>query len=146
MNIKNLIIAAFALSAVLFAVPASASAASTPCVDRVFDKGDSGTCVKYIQTLNNVYAPQYANKLSVDGAFGSLTQKSIKKVQSSFGLKSDGIVGNNTWRLLCTYQAGWTDENGINHMYIPSNWPLSTAKAAGCAKYWKGSIVDGVRY
>ena len=127
----------------------SAHAASAACVDNLYRQGNSGTCVKYIQTLNNAYArisSYHANNLSTDGVFGSLTNKSIRKLQSSFQMTSDGIVGNKTWGLLCTTQAGWIDEYGRSHMYVPSGWPLSTAKAAGCSKYWQGGIVNGVQY
>lgn len=147
MNIKKLGIALLlSIGVLVSANTGSAGATSVTCVYRVFDKGDSGTCVKYIQTLNNVYAPSYANKLTVDGKFGTLTQKSIRKLESNWLLGADGVVRSDTWQLLCTTRAGYIDSQGINHMDIPSNWPLSTAKAAGCSRYWHNTIVAGVRY
>lgn len=145
-NIKFLSLLGLSLAIATIISLGSTSSASAACVDNVYRKGSSGTCVRYIQTLNNAYAPSYANKLTVDGGFGTRTNSSIRLLQSNFGLKSDGIVGYKTWHLLCTSQAGWTDGNGIKNMYVPTGWPLSTAKNAGCSKYWRGSIVAGVRY
>lgn len=144
-GLKILATVTLVLGYTLVANLGSASAMSVRCVDKVYNKGDSGTCVKYLQTLNNYYAPSFANKLSVDGVFGTNTDKSIRKLQSKWGLKSDGNVGSKTWNLLCITQMGWFDENGKNHMAVVG-WPLSTAKAAGCSKYWHGLIVDGVQY
>ena len=144
-GLKLLATVALVLSYTMVANLGSASAMGVRCTDKVYNKGDSGTCVKYIQTLNNVFTPLYANKLSVDGVFGTNTDKSIRKLQSKWGIKSDGNVSNSTWNLLCINKAGWYDASGKNHMSV-TNWPLSTAKAAGCAKYWSGLIVDGVQY
>ena len=144
-GIKLLATVALVLSYTMVVNLGSASATAVRCTDKVYNKGDSGACVKYIQTLNNVFAPSFANRLSVDGVFGTNTDKSIRRLQSNWGLKSDGNVGNNTWNLLCINKAGWYDANGKNHMSV-TNWPLSTAKSAGCSKYWRGMIVDGVQY
>lgn len=121
----------------------SGQAAGAACVDYNYRYGSRGTCVKYLQTLANQYG---STSLRADGIFGVQTDSAIRKTQSSWGLVSDGIVGYRTWGLLCTVQAGWIDEYGRSHMLVPDNWPLSTAKAAGCSKYWKGAIVAGVQY
>lgn len=134
------------LAAGFFVNLATADAASAACVDNLYRKGSSGTCVRYIQRLNNVDAPTYTNKVNVDGAFGSLTDRAIRRYQSSWSLGSDGIVGSKTWNRLCTVNAGWTDEYGRRVMWVSSTWPLAEAKAAGCAKFWKGLVVTGVQY
>ena len=58
--------------------------------------GSQGSDVKELQKLlnNNGY------KLSVDGIFGSQTQKAVRDYQQKNKLAVDGIVGNNTWGAL----------------------------------------------
>lgn len=146
-KLKFLSVASFAIGLAALVNFGNANAAGAACVDYMYRQGSVSTCVRYIQTLNNVYANMgYANTLSVDAVFGWRTDASIRKLQDKFALQPDGIVGPKTWGLLCTVQAGWTDEYGRNHMYVPPGWPLETAKAAGCSKYWKGAIVNGVQY
>jgi putative chitinase len=55
------------------------------CLHRILSKGED---VKTLQTKLG---------LTVDGAFGSVTEKKVKEWQSANGLTADGIVGNRTW-------------------------------------------------
>lgn len=41
---------------------------------------------------------QYAVGVSIDGKFGKGTEAAVKKFQTENGLKSDGIVGHDTWK------------------------------------------------
>lgn len=43
---------------------------------------------------------QYGNNLTVDGIFGSNTERAVRTFQQNNGLSVDGIVGQNTWRTL----------------------------------------------
>lgn len=145
-SLKFLSLAGLTLGlAVLFNL-GNANAASAACVDNLYRKGSSGTCVRYMQTLNNAYAPTYVKAVSTDGIFGWRTDSSVRSLQSFFGLQADGIVGPKTWKVLCTTQAGWRDSSGRSHMAIPAGWPLATAKSAGCSKHWAGTYVAGVLY
>ena len=59
-------------------------------------QGDSGQAVHGVQRQLNKHA--YA--LTVDGAFGPLTESAVRDFQRQNGLLDDGIVGQNTWRTL----------------------------------------------
>lgn len=67
-------------------------------VDRkTIRRGDQGALVSELQTLLN----KYGYGLTVDGKFGQKTENALKLYQSSVGLKSDGICGDDTWRSFC---------------------------------------------
>ena len=59
--------------------------------------------VKYLQSRLNQATRQGKSgttKIAVDGMFGSKTTTRVKQFQLDFGLRADGIVGNNTWVVL----------------------------------------------
>lgn len=58
---------------------------------KTIKKGDKGSEVKQLQRVLH---------LEEDGIFGSVTEEAVKAFQKDKGLKVDGIVGVNTWRLL----------------------------------------------
>jgi len=62
-------------------------------------KGSYGTRVRTIQEQINAISNVYPliPKLTVDGIFGPLTEKSVKTFQQIFGLIPDGVVGLQTW-------------------------------------------------
>lgn len=83
--------------AVVFAL----SIASIALVERVdaasYKKGSTGSVVSQIQTtLKN----QGFYSGSVDGVFGSATEKAVKSFQSSYGLTVDGKVGTATLKAM----------------------------------------------
>ena len=55
--------------------------------------GDHGEAVKAVQTL-------VPGGLTVDGAFGPLTETAVHDYQSMFAPPSDGVVGPRTWHAL----------------------------------------------
>ena len=62
-------------------------------------KGDKGDAVKYLQTL--LIARGYdLGKWGADGDFGNQTEKAVKRFQRDWNLKQDGVVGNDTWKML----------------------------------------------
>lgn len=100
------------------------------CYDYSWGRGNSGTCVKYIQQLVNY---QYGH-LSTDGSFGPLTQSGVKTVQGNYGLTRDGIVGPHTWHVLCNPR----------YSLAPGDTTVAFAKlatAAGCKTYTSGTTV-----
>lgn len=60
-------------------------------------KGSKGALVKLWQNYLNKTYPLYAGKLKVDGHFGDDTEAKTKEWQSRSNLKSDGVVGPNSW-------------------------------------------------
>ena len=70
-----------------------------PEVKPTLRKGDKGPYVTLLQTqlLNRGYKlPKYG----ADGSFGNETQAAVKQFQKDWGLKEDGIVGEETWKFL----------------------------------------------
>jgi len=57
----------------------------------------SGAAVRALQTELNAKA---RISLAVDGQFGPATDTAVRNFQSGHGLTVDGIVGQNTWRML----------------------------------------------
>lgn len=75
----------------VFAISTSAASYST------VKKGSKGEDVKTLQTMLNTVDNA---ELSVDGIFGSGTQKAVKKFQKANDLSADGICGPKTWAVL----------------------------------------------
>lgn len=75
----------------IFAVNVSAKSYST------VKKGSKGEDVKTLQTMLNKVDDA---GLTVDGIFGSGTQKAVKNFQKANNLTVDGIVGSKTWAAL----------------------------------------------
>ncbi len=67
---------------------------STPYPGYSISVGDSGDDVRFIQSYVN--ATRTLN-ITVDGVFGDTTKQAIIEFQTQYGLKVDGIVGNDTW-------------------------------------------------
>lgn len=59
-------------------------------------RGSNNNFVFLLQFILN----QFGYNLSVDGIFGSNTEKAVRDFQQNNNLSVDGIVGNNTWRTL----------------------------------------------
>lgn len=64
-------------------------------------KGDSGPDVVYLQTL----LCDVGETLTVDGKFGTKTEKAVMDFQRLYGLTVDGVVGPATWDALETATA-----------------------------------------
>ena len=59
-------------------------------------KGDTGKSVTYLQTL----LCSVGDPITVEGKFGSETEKAVKDFQKQYGLTVDGVVGPKTWAAL----------------------------------------------
>ena len=59
-------------------------------------KGDTGTLVKDLQVLLNLWMSK-SEPLLVDGIFGEVTESRLKRYQELQGLTVDGIAGDQTW-------------------------------------------------
>ena len=75
----------------------------------VIKKGSRGEDVSYCQALLN----EHGINTSIDGVFGSGTEKSVKQFQSDNGLTADGIVGKSTWASLESKSETSVEESGF---------------------------------
>lgn len=105
---------------------AAPAAAAGQCVDYQYSAGGDGGCVANIQTLLNAFqinGPSGYTQLAVDGEFGAQTQSAVVAFQTYWGLQADGVVGAETWNILCGPQMGPG----------PIAWyPYDAARASGC--------------
>ena len=73
----------------------------------VVRRGANGHPVRTLQHLLRAHGQQ----VSVDGAFGPLTEAAVKAVQTASGLTADGVVGPQTWpRLIVQVRQGDSGE------------------------------------
>lgn len=59
-----------------------------------------GVDVKFAQKQLQVFVPEAAYGVTVDGDFGDKTEAAVKAFQRKCGLTADGVVGAETWRRL----------------------------------------------
>ena len=133
MKLKNRLAATLAgiglAASVGLATAPTASAGA--CVDSMWRIGSRGGCVTAIQHLTNFH---YSPKLATDGIFGPKTDTAVRTIQSKWTvLRVDGIVGPQTWKLLCGPQMGDAQNPG----WVPSNYPIYWARYAGCPGAWQ---------
>lgn len=89
----------------------------------VLSVGDSGSevrLVQYILEYLSFFFPSIPI-LTIDGYFGSGTENSVKGFQQTFGLDADGIVGEETWRLL--YRTSSEISNGLSAINENQDYP-----------------------
>ena len=123
---------ALTLSAVAIAAASivGSSGAAAPaeaagrCVDYNYSQGGYSSCIGYIQQLLNYKSHVGFAPLVVDNDFGPKTRAAVIMVQRAWGLTQDGIVGPNTWNVICSPFKGPGPLPG---------YPYAAARAAGCA-------------
>ena len=132
MKLKNRLAATLAgiglAASVGLATAPTASAGA--CVDSMWRINSRGECVKAIQALANL---KYNPDVAVDGVFGPKTDAAVRSVQRGWGVKVDGIVGRQTWSVLCSPMAWDTTNPG----YVPPQYPIYWARVAGCPGAWE---------
>ena len=102
--------------------------------------GDTGNPVRNLQYYI-AYVAQYYNTIpsvAIDGVFGKSTEDAVRAVQNTFGLTSDGIVGEATWNALYRAYRGIVDT-------IPVEFVQGSAIPFGGVPLRIGSESDSVR-
>lgn len=66
--------------------------------------GSRGTDVELLQ-LALTRSGYYSD--NIDGVYGPRTQNAVRRIQSGFGLKPDGIVGEKTWSAIHPFLVGY---------------------------------------
>lgn len=66
----------------------------------VIQRGAIGDAVRAVQDQLNYRNLRGTGLLPVHGIFGSRTEAAVHRLQTSWGIVSDGIVGTTTWRYL----------------------------------------------
>lgn len=113
MKIKSLkLFIGIAMVLGLTLLPFSQVNAANGCVVYTYRQGNSGSCVKNIQTIltyntRSGTCGNVSTAVVIDSSFGPKTAAGVKAFQRENCLTADGIVGPNTWRALCT-QAFYT--------------------------------------
>jgi hypothetical protein len=103
----------------------------------------SSTLRRAVMDLQNILNTRNYAGLSVDGYFGTLTDRAVRNWQSKKGLAVDGIVGPNTWTSLCSPNPPSGGGSGV----ITVQRILETAsREVGVVAYpeedWHGRIND----
>jgi peptidoglycan hydrolase-like protein with peptidoglycan-binding domain len=76
-------------------IPSKPTTPTTPTKPRLgkwLRKGSTGDNVRYLQAA--------LGGLQVDGVFGPITEKAVRKFQKQQGIQIDGVVGAQTWSRL----------------------------------------------
>ena len=94
----------------IIAVPAAPATAAYQCSHFVLYKGWQGSCVRNLQTLlhgpDNRSSTVWTGGLAVDGSFGPITEKAVRKFQSGMGIQVDGRFGPQSWSKMCGIGSG----------------------------------------
>lgn len=121
------------------------SSAYSNCTSNQYRLNSRGTCVKYIQQMQNGLSVALANqsrngytikstRLTADGVFGSATTSKVKTWQGFSRLQVDGIVGKQTWTTMCS------TVGAINRIKPNSSTAMNTAYTA--AKNANCKLID----
>ena len=91
-----------------------------------YKKGSTGSVVSQIQTL---LKNQGFYSGAVDGVYGSATEEAVKKYQKRFGLKVDGIAGDQTLSYMGITAQGSASSSGSGDVALLAR--LISAEARG---------------
>ncbi|MBE7016790.1 MAG: spore cortex-lytic enzyme [Ruminococcaceae bacterium] len=91
-----------------------------------YKKGSTGSVVSQIQTL---LKKQGFYSGAVDGVYGSATEEAVKKYQKRFGLKVDGIAGQQTLSYMGISAQGSASSSGSGDVALLAR--LISAEARG---------------
>ncbi len=113
------LVAVFAVNILIICLVQYVDAAS-------YKKGSTGSVVSQIQTL---LKNQGFYSGAVDGVYGSATEEAVKKYQKRFGLKVDGVAGQQTLSYMGINAQGSASSNGSGDVALLAR--LISAEARG---------------
>lgn len=90
-----------------------------PKLIKATSSGSHGYTVMALQRQLN----QAGSHLSVDGVFGSDTEKAVRAYQQQVGLSVDGVAGVRTWQYLLAATAAGEKKNGPGRLHIGTTTP-----------------------
>lgn len=95
--------------------------------------GDEGIEVNYVQIMLHMLG--YLETAQITSVFDFPTEHAVKSFQSAWGLKIDGIVGEETWAALEAVSQGW---------YYPRPWYMKLVDWIDSHKALSCLIAGGV--
>lgn len=104
--------------------PAGDVEAAPPWPGVYLKKGAAGPHVKTLQRLLN----RHQAALTVDGAFGQLTDTAVRNFQVGAGVAADGIVGPTTWDAVAAAPVTQAPPGGNGQGTVASGPPLGASK------------------
>ncbi|MGE8078287.1 C40 family peptidase [Peribacillus loiseleuriae] len=129
------IIASFALTGLLLSNPIVSHAALG---DRTLKSGMTHIEVQQLQEV--LKSKGYFTNQKTTTYFGTVTESAVKKFQASKGLKADGVVGANTYKLLGVTKAAQVKTSSANK----SSELVKVAKKQLNVRYvWGGTTPKG---
>lgn len=116
----------------------SVALAATASTEPLLKPGDQGAAVLKLQNELNAAGFSVGHP---DGIYGPGTEQEVKKLQSSHGMKPDGIVGAMTWKSLDEAQG--PSASDLHPSSINLNGKLMSAPQAFA---WKGTTYMPIYY
>lgn len=102
--------------------------------------GDTGSEVEMLQQALSHAGLEVGE---IDGIFGSQTYAAVITLQDEHGIEMDGIVGEETWRILRTGEKTQVSRAADRNTIIKSRIVSTAARYLGVPYVWGGATPEG---